>query len=533
MHDDIQTGDAPELPKTWRTLAGREAADPTPEEVAMIPDVNRKIEKFSRKFGRLLGSGVPLLVSLATIAEECDDPALAGALRSVGEEVKGGRRFSESLEEHPGWFSRSYVNMVRAAESQGMLDQAMIRIADAVAEGSLEANPAPRGDRIAIDEAAAEMNRLIEEALDANASDIHFVPGRDELTVSYRVDGRLREARRLPRPWIRALAARAKIMAACDPAEERLPQDGRMLVRIKGRLLDIRVATLPSVVGEKVTMRFLLPENVTLDPARIMPDPDDLARFRAVIRQPYGLVAIAGPTGSGKTTTCYCAMNEVAGGGGLSVCTVEDPVEYLLPGATQAAVRPEIGLDFPALVRTVMRHDPDLLFISEIRDEATFGLALKAAVTGHLVIVQLHTADAADTLGRLASIDAPRHLLASALAGVVNQRLVRQLCPHCAKPAADAAGAAALGLPEDPAGLKESAGCDRCAQTGYKGRTAVYEILKPDRAFKETLLAGDPPALRAALAAAPYRRFRESLAALVSAGKTSLREALRVLEGGF
>lgn len=538
MDDDPHVDLAPELPDTWRTHGGRKPAAPhPPEEAAMIPDVNRKLEKFSRKFARLLGSGVPLVLSLATIADECDDPTLAQAVRSIVEEVKGGRRFSESLEEHPAWFSRSYINMVRGAENQGVLDEAMVRIADALAEGSIEAGAgagqSARAARIEIGEAAAEMDRIIREALDARASDIHLVPARDELVIRCRIDGRLHERGRLPRPWIRALAARAKIMAACDPAEERLPQDGRIMMKVKERTVDIRVAVLPSVVGEKVTMRILLPEDVTLEPARFFTDPRDLEAFLALAALPYGFVAFCGPSGSGKTTAAYCALNEIAKDGHAAVYTVEDGVEYLLPNTTQVMTNANLGLDIPAAAVSVLRHDPDVLFVSEIRDEKTLAVCLKAAVTGHLVFTQLHTADLADTLRRLASMDVPRHLTASALAGIMNQRLVRKLCPHCAKPAEDARPAALLGLPEPPAGLREPRGCGKCANTGYKGRTAIYEILKPTRQIKDALLAGDPAALSAAIEAAPYRRFRESLAALASAGITSLQEALRVLEGAY
>lgn len=536
MTDDPRDELAPPLPPAWRTLAGaphRPSPTGDPKEVPMIPDINRKVEKFSRKFGRLLGSGVPLVLSLATIADECDDPALADALRHITEEVKGGRRFSESLELHPAWFSRSYVNMVRGAENQGVLDEAMIRIADALAEGSIEAGAAARPPRIEIADATLEMNRIISEAIDEGASDIHLFPARDELVVRYRIDGRLHEQKRLPRPWTRALSARVKIMAACDPAEERLPQDGRIMVKVKERTVDIRVAVLPTVVGEKVTMRILHPENVTLEPERIFPDPDDLAEFRRIAALPYGFVPFCGPTGSGKTTTVYCALAELAKAGDVAVYTVEDGVEYLLPNTVQIMPNAKIGLDIAAAAVSVMRHDPDVLFVSEIRDEMSLGVCLKAAVTGHLVFAQLHTADVADTLLRLASMEVPRHLTASALAGVVNQRLVRRLCPHCAKPAASAAGATALGLPDDPSGLREPVGCDRCAQTGYKGRTAIYEFLKPDRALKDALMAGDPAAIRAALSACPYRRFRESLARLVATGATSLPEALRVLEGAW
>lgn len=521
---------APPLPAAWNTLSGHPNRHSEPPEVPMIPDISKKIEKFSRKFGRLLSSGVPLVVSLVTIAEEADDPAFADAIRAITESVKGGRRFSECLADFPQWFSRSYVNMVHSGEAQGELDRRMTELADGIAEGSIEAGGGgSQQPRVEIEEATRIVDGLIREAMAKRASDIHIVPARDELVVRFRIDGRLREIARHPRPYIRALAARVKLMAGCDVAEERLPQDGRILIAIDGRKLDIRVAILPSVCGEKVTLRLLSPEDVNLDPARLFRDPRDHEAFRRLCALPYGFVAFSGPTGSGKTTTVYAALSELAKDGSRAVYTVEDGVEHLIPNATQVMPNPKFGLDIAAAAVSIMRHDPDVLFVGEIRDEKTLAVCLKAAVTGHLVFTQLHTADIADSLLRLTSMDVPRHLVTSALAGLVNQRLVRKLCPDCARPATDAAGAAALGLPDDPAGHREPVGCEKCANTGYRGRLAIYEFLQPNRALKDALATGDPAGLRALLEGAPYRRFRDSLADLVRDGATALQEALRVL----
>jgi general secretion pathway protein E len=335
--------------------------------------------------------------------------------------------------------------------------------------------------------------RLITKALALRASDIHVEPMQDCLALRFRVDGALGADERLPRPWAEPLVSRLKLMAKLDIAEKRLPQDGRLRAAVQGHAVDLRLATFPSLHGESVVLRVLGRQQVRLDLAEIGLSAAGEAVLREGISQPNGLVLITGPTGSGKTTTLYAALNALRRGHNKLV-TVEDPIEYTLPGVTQLQIKPEIGLDYPAALRSVLRNDPDVIMVGEIRDRETADIALRAALTGHLVLSTLHTNSAAGAITRLLDLGVPHYLLAATLAVTSAQRLVRRLCPHCRSPA-PASDAdlrllrehGLLGAQDPRPTLMRAQGCDECLQRGYLGRTPLYEAIAMNDSLRASL----------------------------------------------
>jgi len=321
------------------------------------------------------------------------------------------------------------------------------------------------------------VNLLIENAIGAEASDIHIEPFEDTLRVRYRLDGILFEQEAPPRRLQAAVTSRIKLMTEMNIAERRLPQDGRIRVTLHGRRVDIRVSTMPTVHGESIVMRLLDRASVFLPLEKLGFAPDTLARFDALIKRPHGILLVTGPTGSGKTTTLYGALDKI-NSTDLKIITVEDPVEYQLKGVNQIPVKPKIGLTFATGLRHIVRQDPDVILIGEIRDLETAEIAIQAALTGHLVFSTLHTNDAPGAITRLQDMGVEPYLVASVLEGVLAQRLLRRVCQACRTPdAPNAADLEALGI-EGAAGaeLWRGRGCDECRGTGYRGRTGIYEL---------------------------------------------------------
>ncbi|MEP7183103.1 MAG: type II secretion system ATPase GspE [Betaproteobacteria bacterium] len=323
---------------------------------------------------------------------------------------------------------------------------------------------------------------IITNALEQRASDIHIEPFENRLVVRYRIDGVLHEVESPPRRFSAAVISRIKIMANLDIAERRLPQDGRIRLRVQGKEIDLRVSTVPTMHGESVVMRILDKGGVALDFARLGFYADTLKAFTDVLMEPHGILLVTGPTGSGKTTTLYTAL-ETLNKPDVKILTVEDPVEYQMPGINQIQVKPQIDLTFANALRSIVRQDPDVIMIGEIRDLETAQIAVQSALTGHLVLSTVHTNDAASTVNRLLDMGIDDYLLTSTVIGILAQRLVRTLCPQCKEPYA--------ALPEivDQLGLRRYAkkdgditlwhekGCPECAQTGYMGRISVMEML--------------------------------------------------------
>jgi len=333
------------------------------------------------------------------------------------------------------------------------------------------------------------VNLLVENAISAEASDIHIEPFEDTLRIRYRIDGVLYEQEAPPRRLQAAVTSRIKIMAEMNIAERRLPQDGRIRVTLHGQRVDIRVSTMPTVHGESIVMRLLQRASV-FHPLEQLGFPADLLkRFQALIKRPHGILLVTGPTGSGKTTTLYAALDKI-NSPGVKILTVEDPVEYQLKGVNQIAVKPKIGLTFAQGLRHIVRQDPDVILVGEIRDLETAEIAIQASLTGHLVFSTLHTNDAPGAITRLQDMGVEGYLVASVLEGVLAQRLVRRICPACRVPDTPSqADLDALGI-EAPPGteLFRGKGCDECRGTGYRGRSGIYELFTIDEDARSLIL---------------------------------------------
>ena len=364
------------------------------------------------------------------------------------------------------------------------------------------------------------VNRIIAQAVERRASDIHIEPFEGELRIRYRIDGHLAEQEPAPRAAAAAIVSRVKLMAGLDIAERRLPQDGRIKLPVRGKDVDFRVATAPSLHGESVVLRILDRSGVTLDFTALGLAPEPLAALLRQLQRPNGIVLVTGPTGSGKTTTLYTALERL-NRPDRKLVTVEDPVEYQIEGINQIQVKSEIGLDFAGVLRSTLRHDPDVIMIGEIRDLDTARIAVQAALTGHLVLSTLHTHSAAATIARLVDLGVSDYLIASTLNAVVAQRLVRVLCPDCREPhVLPATLAAELGMKGQPT-VYRPRGCPSCVGTGYHGRVALFEVLEIDEPARERLLARQP------VPGAPRSLFADGLDKAL-AGITSLEEVWAV-----
>lgn len=376
------------------------------------------------------------------------------------------------------------------------------------------------------------VNRLIADAVDQRASDIHLEPTEDRLAVRYRIDGVLIDQPALPPQMRAALVSRIKVMAELNIAERRLPQDGRLRIAVRGHEIDLRVAIAPSIHGQTVVLRILDKSGMALNFAALGFDPALAQRMQDTLARPHGIMLVTGPTGSGKTTTLYAALATI-NSGTRKILTVEDPIEYRLPGIVQTQVNPVIGLDFAAALRSFLRQDPDVMMVGEIRDLETAQIAIQAALTGHGLLSTLHTNTAAGAITRLLDMQVEPFLLASTLNAVVAQRLVRRLCPHCKVPHAPGPGQrVALGCGED-ATFWQGAGCDQCGHSGFKGRIALVEFLEIDESIAELILerADARDIARRAGSGQLYSMMQDGLAK-VSAGLTTIDEVLRVTQDG-
>ena len=339
------------------------------------------------------------------------------------------------------------------------------------------------------------VNLIIIGALLKRASDIHLVPDKQYLRVKYRVDGILQEEQALGIADAPAVVSRIKIMSSLDISEKRLPQDGAFQIRLEGREIDFRVATTPTIFGEKVVMRVLDKSSMLLGLDHLGFTDGQLSEIKRQIHRPHGIILIVGPTGSGKTTTLYSSLN-IINSGDKNITTVEDPVEYKIEGLTQIQVHPEIGLTFAAALRSILRQDPDVILVGEIRDLETTEIAIRAALTGHLVFATLHTNDSASAVARLVEMGAEPYLVASALRCSISQRLVRNICQHCKEPYEPAEAmlarmrAPGRGGPAAGQRLWRGKGCRYCFNTGYRGRSVISEMLVVDEAVRAAIIRG-------------------------------------------
>jgi type IV pilus assembly protein PilB len=427
---------------------------------------------------------------------------------------------------------------------------------DAPATGGGGAAPAAVATRVRLDETGASgsddaptvrlVNRLVVQAVSERASDIHLEPTEHDLRVRFRIDGVLHDVMRQPRSAQPAILSRVKVMADIDIAERRLPQDGRASMEIEGRAVDLRVATLPTVHGEKIVIRILDTGRAIVGLTELGFLPDTLARLRTACASPWGAVLVTGPTGSGKSTTLYAALSEM-NGDDRNIITVEDPVEYRLDGINQVQVNETAGLTFATALRSILRCDPDTVLIGEIRDRETAVIAVEAALTGHLVLSTLHTNDAPGTPSRLLEMGVEPFLVTSALSCVLAQRLARRLCDRCKQPYEPSLAEltrcgwpsdwSSTGLPasEDggddaPPTFHRAVGCTACAQTGYRGRFAVHELMLLTEDIGQLVLDRRPSdEIRRVAVAHGMRTMREDGLRKVAGGLTTVEELLRVV----
>jgi type IV pilus assembly protein PilB len=379
------------------------------------------------------------------------------------------------------------------------------------------------------------VNLLIQQAVQDRASDIHVEPQERELRVRYRVDGVLHEVMRPPRTIQAGVISRLKIMADLDIAERRVPQDGRVALTVGGKSVDLRVATLPTVYGEKVVMRILDKSAVLLTLPELGFSPENFERYQAAARKPYGMVLVTGPTGSGKSTTLYATLNSV-NDADRNIVTIEDPVEYRLGGVNQVQVNVKAGLTFAAALRSILRCDPDIVLIGEIRDPETARIAVESALTGHLVLATLHTNDAPSAVTRLTEMGLEPFLVASAVDCVLAQRLARRLCDKCREPyrptdeALAEAGWAAGESGGEPPKLHRAVGCTACGKTGYRGRLALHEVMTVTEEIERLCVERRSSNEIAELArAGGMTTLRQDGLAKAVLGDTSVEEVMRVV----
>jgi type IV pilus assembly protein PilB len=368
------------------------------------------------------------------------------------------------------------------------------------------------------------VNLILVQALKEKASDIHIEPFEKTLKLRYRVDGALVEASSPPKALQLPIASRIKILAGLDIAERRLPQDGRFRIRVSGKEVDLRISVLPTVYGEKIVIRLLDKSALSGSVAHLGMDEGTLARFKAAIDAPHGMILVTGPTGSGKTTTLYTVLQEL-NSPEYNIVTVEDPIEYQLSGVNQVAVKSDIGLDFAGALRSILRQDPDIVMIGEIRDNETADIAVKAALTGHQVLSTLHTNDAAGAITRLDDMGIEPFLISTSVILSCAQRLVRRICPNCReefKPEPEML--VKLEIEDMDTTFYHGAGCDRCKRRGYLGRAAILEVLSVSESIRRLIIK------RASAAVIKSQAAAEGMRTLRMVGIDKAREGVTTLE---
>jgi len=378
------------------------------------------------------------------------------------------------------------------------------------------------------------VNLIITRAIEMRASDIHFEPFEDRFRVRYRVDGVLHDVESPPKRLQSAIVSRVKIMAKLNIAERRLPQDGRIMLRVKGKEIDFRVSSVPTIYGESTVLRILDKSSIVLDIEKLGFPEDTMEGFRSLIERPHGIILVTGPTGSGKTTTLYCALEKI-NSPEKKIITVEDPVEYQLRGINQIQVKPAIGLTFANALRSIVRQDPDVILIGEIRDAETAEIAIHSALTGHLVLSTLHTNDAPSAITRLIDMGMEDFLLSSTIIGILAQRLVRVACPYCQVPATpDPAIQRELkldGSKRTDVNIIEVKGCERCSYTGFWGRSGIFEFLEVNDAIQRLILEKkESHMIKEAARKSGMRTLREDGWMKVKQGVTTISEVLRVTQ---
>lgn len=331
------------------------------------------------------------------------------------------------------------------------------------------------------------VNSILDQAIKEKSSDIHIEPGENEVRVRYRVDGQLQTAMTVPKNLHSALTTRLKIMASLDIAEKRVPQDGRYDAVINGKYIDIRISVLPTIYGEKIVLRILDRSSFMIEKDKLGLSRENMVKFDRILSRPNGIILVTGPTGSGKTTTLYVMLNEL-NRENVNIITVEDPVEYMMPGLNQVQVNTKANMTFANGLRAILRQDPDIIMVGEIRDSETADIAIRAAITGHLVLSTIHTNDAASTVARLADMGIESYLLSASLTGIIAQRLMRKICPRCKEEYKPSEYELMISqIPDFSGNFARGAGCSYCNNTGYRGRIAIHEIMEIDKPIRNLI----------------------------------------------
>jgi general secretion pathway protein E len=493
------------------TVAAADLAAPMP--MVTIPYA------FARKFGVVVQHGDADTHMTIAMREGADPKALLELRRYLA------RPFDVGFVDAPAFdrlLSDNYAmdGQARALAAVGMGDELDLLAGDMpTAEDLLDtADDAP---------AIRLINGVIADAARNGVSDIHIEPYESGLVVRMRIDGVLRETLRMPPHVAPVVVSRVKVMARLDIAERRVPQDGRMGLTLGGKLLDVRVSTLPSRAGERVVLRILDKDNAGIDLDVLGLTPQLHALMTEALAEPNGIILVTGPTGSGKTTSLYAALRQL-NDGSRNILTVEDPVEYAIDGVGQTQVNAKVGLTFAAGLRAILRQDPDVVMVGEIRDRETAEIAVQASLTGHLVLSTVHTNDAVGAITRMRDMKVEPFLLASTLRAVIAQRLVRRLCEHCRRPVQARDGVASL-LGFDPGAIVcEAVGCEKCSHTGFKGRMGVFEAIRIDDTVRRMINEGADESAIARHAFQNMSTLGAAARQLVREGQTTPEEAIRV-----
>jgi type IV pilus assembly protein PilB len=486
-----------------------------PAATALIP------EEMARRY-----SMIPIKIDGGNLIVAMADPSNVFAVDDL--------RIITGYEIKPVVATESEVNNV--INQFARMDQDVEAMMESVEGEEVEAAPVEVEEEVEDEDAPIVklVNYVLTEAVRSRAADVHIEPQEDDLRIRYRIDGVLHEVMRSPKKIQLGMITRLKIMANMDIAERRLPQDGRFSLIVDGRPIDFRVASLPTIHGEKIVLRLLEKESIMMTLEQLGFSEGTLKRFKGSLSKPYGAIFVTGPTGSGKTTTLYAALN-ILNSIEKNIITVEDPVEYRLSGVAQVQVNPKAGLTFAAALRSILRNDPDIVMIGEIRDQETALIAIESALTGHLVLSTLHTNDAPSAITRLTEMGLETFLISSAVDCIVCQRLARLLCPKCKEPYTPSLEALKrVGFPleegEEIPVLYRPKGCDYCSQTGYRGRTGVFEVmLMSEEVERLTVERASTEEIRKVAVSEGMKTLREEGLLKVKAGVTSIEEIMRVI----
>ncbi|MFH1278155.1 MAG: ATPase, T2SS/T4P/T4SS family [Candidatus Eisenbacteria bacterium] len=516
-----------DVARALSTQLGYEYADPKGIHVEAAA-ISAIPEKLARKHEML-----PIQIHMRELMVVMADPTNVAAVEDA--------QFVSSYEIRPLVAPRSAL--LKAIDKHYSIESSVEEIVKDITASNVEVLDDSKESSVDLKEAQKQsqappiirmVNQIIATAVDMGASDIHIEPARESLTIRYRIDGHLRKELELPK-WVQgAVLSRAKLMAHMDIAEKRIPQDGRFGVRIGIHRLDLRASTLPTNFGEKIVMRILDSESSQVGIENLGMEEEMKTSFLSIVSRPQGLVLVTGPTGSGKTTTLYSALGHI-NTVEKNITTIEDPIEYELAGVNQVQIDEKAGRNFANVLSSILRQDPDVVMVGEMRDLETATIALQASLTGHLVLSTLHTNSTIETITRLRNLGLPSYLIASAVHGILAQRLVRRICPNCRAPAEPAPEKLVrLGIPPSQASKHrffEGAGCEQCGKTGYSGRTAIHEFLVFSRRIREAVAGeGNESTIRQLALAEKTRMLLAAGLEKLEGGLTTVDELLRAIQ---